>query len=161
MKLIYDSKGNSTKVDDEDFEYLSQFKWNITKNGRTCYASRPITNEFGIRTRMKMHREIMKAKNGEMIDHINGDGTDNRKENLRYTTKQLNAFNMGKRPGTSKYKGVCRSSPNSKWTARIQFNYKGIYLGYFEKEEDAALAYNKKAIELFGEHARLNIIESR
>ena len=114
-----------------------------------------------------IHRTIMERMlgrnlvDGELVDHINGNGLDNRRANLRVCTHQQNIFNQQKRKDkcSSKYKGVCWSKRNKSWLAQIRFNYKLIYLGYYKNEDDAGLAYNEKAKELFGEFARLNIIE--
>ncbi len=106
------------------------------------------------------HRLIMKATNKEYVDHINGNRLDNRVKNLRLTNKQQNAWNRAKtiKPTSSIYKGVTYRVKNQKWEAMIWFNNIGIYLGRFKTQEEAALAYNEKAAELFGQYARLNVI---
>ena len=91
-----------------------------------------------------------------MVDHINRNGLDNTRKNLRICTRSENLMNS-KKPelnSTSKYKGVNKCG--NSWRAEIRLNRKGFYLGKFKTEKEAALAYNKKAIELFGEFARLN-----
>ena len=90
------------------------------------------------------------------IDHINGNGLDYRKCNLRVCTHQQNLQNQRIQKGVSKFKGVCWHKASQKWMAKIKHNYKTIYLGVFNNEIDAAKSYNKKAKELFGEFARLN-----
>ena len=94
------------------------------------------------------------------IDHINNVKDDNRIVNLREATGFQNQANQKPQVGkTSKYKGVCWSKQCCKWRAYIKVNYKTIHLGYYHNEEDAALAYNKAALEIFGEFAKINIIE--
>jgi len=92
-----------------------------------------------------------------VVDHIDRDGLNNRKSNLRLCTNAENIRNAGKRgKGFSKYKGVSRHTRGKKWTAVIQLNKKTYFLGYFENEIDAARAYDKKAKELHGQFACLN-----
>ena len=107
-----------------------------------------------------MHREIMHAKKGEYVDHINGNKNDNRKENLRIVTNQQNACNQGIRSNnTSGYKGVTWSKNKNKWNAQITTNYKRKSLGYFDCKHKAAQAYNNRAVELHGKFAKLNVIK--
>ena len=107
----------------------------------------------------KLHRVIMNAKDGDIVDHINGNTLDNTKQNLRFVTHQQNMFN---RKSKRKYKGVkllkdCyRARP---YQAKISKDGKEYSLGCYKTEEQAALAYNKKALELFGEFASLNEIK--
>jgi hypothetical protein len=91
------------------------------------------------------------------VDHINGNGLDNRKSNLRICTHQQNCENSRKRKKSfSKYKGVYWSKNAKKWVAQITIDGKSKHLGYFELEEDAAAAYDKAAVKYFGEFACLN-----
>lgn len=105
------------------------------------------------------HREILGFPTGE-IDHKNGDGLDNRRENLRVCSRLENNRNQrkSKRPLTSKYKGVSWDKKSKKWLAHISIMNKCKYLGVFSDEWEAALAYNKAAEEKFGEFACLNEI---
>lgn len=110
----------------------------------------------------KVHRLIWILVNGAIphgmfIDHINGLRTDNRIENLRLVTPNQNQFNRKKAyRGTSKYKGVSKSSKDGRFDVIIQKNYRSVRVGMFDTEVEAAMAYNQKAKELFGEHAKLN-----
>ena len=95
----------------------------------------------------------------ERLDHINRIKDDNRIENLREVTRSQNHMNSKKRKNTtSKYKGVCWDKENNKWRSQIKLKGKLIHLGRFHSEVEAAEAYNRKAIELFGEFKQLNII---
>jgi hypothetical protein len=109
-----------------------------------------------------MHRLLVEVNLGQEVDHINGNGLDNRKENLRVCTKSQNLGNQKKTKlyggvaTSSKYKGVSWDKRVQKWVAKIGINGKRVYLGLFEDEEKAAEAYNKAALEYFGEFALLN-----
>jgi hypothetical protein len=156
--IIELTQGKFALVDDEYFEFLSQWKWQC-HNG---YAVRTVcVRKDGKRSSIsiRMHRLVMNAANGEVIDHKNLNTLDNRKENLRVCTKAENNRNIRGRKGTSKYKGVCWDKNRNKWLSSIQFNNKHIHIGYFINEDEAAKAYNLKAEELFGEFALLNVIK--
>lgn len=139
-------------VDADDYEILSQFKWHVKSNRHTCYAVR--SNGSGS---LLMHRQILNAPPELYCDHINHNGLDNRKCNLRLCTPAQNTYN--KRPSenkTSRYKGVCFDVVTRKWRAKIE--YKGLtkHIGCYDFEADAAIAYDDWAIELFAEFAWLN-----
>ena len=154
MKQIQLTKGKSALVDDADFDWLMERKWNLSGNG---YA---VTWVPGKKTQVLMHREIVKPPNGVEIDHINGNKIDNRRENLRLSTRQGNGCNRQKFSVTtsSVYKGVSWAKTKNRWLAGIKYNGKQRHLGLFVNEWDAALAYNSAAIELFGDFARLNVL---
>lgn len=145
--------GKFALVDNEDFEYLNQWKWHLSQWG---YAVRSRHNK-GI----YMHKEVMKSPPGMIVDHKNMNILDNRKENLRIATKSQNLMNKSVPPqNTSGYKGVYRHTVGTGfWRARITTNGKTIHLGLFKDIESAAQAYNKAAMAYFGEFAQLNTIE--
>lgn len=157
MKEIELTQGKVALVDDEDYEYLSQFKWCAHKNGNTWYATR-LVYENGNKSSITMHRAITQVAKGMVVDHINHNGLDNRKENLRTCTKAENSRNRikGFTTKSSKYKGVYFYKPRNKWKARIITKREYKYLGLHQTEEAAALAYNQAAKELHGEFALLN-----
>ena len=104
-----------------------------------------------------MHRQLL--PHIRRIDHVNGDGLDNRRANLRPATAGQNQANRSRNTnGTSRFKGVAWFQKSQKWMAKITHNYKQIYLGCYHTEKEAAIAYNVAALELFGEYARLNNI---
>ena len=105
-----------------------------------------------------MHREIMKAPKGVMVDHVDRDGLNNRKRNLRLCSRRENSYNRrGNSRGSSQYKGVFWHKVCGKWEARITYNGNADYLGLYENERDAARAYDERAKELYGDFAYLNI----
>jgi hypothetical protein len=144
-------------VDDEDFDRLSQYLWHISTSTKTMYA-KAITevNEKEV----YMHREIIGNPNGPQVDHVNGNGLDNRRSNLRLATNGENSRNAkkhGHEIALSKFKGVCtQKSLISPWRAYISIDCKKTSLGSFNSEVNAAQAYDAAALEHFGEFARLN-----
>lgn len=146
------TNGYVVLVDDEDFEWLNKTRWNIFTKKYTSYASGTVNKKHVL-----MHRIIMMAEKGQEVDHIDGNGLNNQKSNLRVCTHQQNMTNR-KTKNNKKYLGT-HYYRNKYWFSSLTHNNKSIYLGLFKTEEEAALAYNKKAIELHGEFARLNIIE--
>lgn len=148
--------GKFAIVDPDDYDRLSQHNWRCTFDGNTyyaytfCYKNRKNKKVF-------MHRLILNAPKGLIVDHIDGNGLNNRKKNLRLCTWRQNAFNRGpKQNSSSRYKGLSWQRQYNKWYARISYKGKGIYLGRYDDETEAALAYDRKAEQLFGEFAYLN-----
>lgn len=158
MKVITLSSGHEVKVDDEDYQKLSAFKWSRTiSGGGNIYARRTVKGGT-----VPMHREILGLKTGEkvFVDHINGDGLDNRKENLRLCSRAENNKNRrNRKTGNDKYMGIYREKSGIKiWRATIKHNNKSIYLGHHATEEEAAHVYNVAALKYHGEFAALNNI---
>lgn len=154
MKRISLTQGKFALVDDVDYEWLNQWKWHLHKAKRALYAIRNTQ-----RTTVKMHREILglKYNDGKQCDHINGNGLDNQKHNLRICSHQENCHNARpNRNASSKYKGVYRRREERIWCARIKYNNKKKSLGYYHDEEKAAQAYDEAAKKLFGKFAWLN-----
>jgi len=153
VKEIQLTQGKVALVDDEDYHWLAQHKWYARRDGQTFYSLR----KCGGRT-ILMHRELLHVPDGMEADHIDGDGLNNTKSNLRVATVAQNRHNARKYlvPTSSKYKGASWNKKAGKWRAYIWHSGKQIYLGFFEKEENAARAYNRNALLLFGEYAKLN-----
>lgn len=157
MKQIKLTQGKVALVDDEDFELLNQWKWYANKKCGFCYAVRHFKAISGKRDKKSMlHRQIMNCPEGLEIDHINHNGLDNKKSNLRICTRSQNQPNQKAKKHSSKYKGVSWHKASKKWQAMIVYNNRQIYIGLFDSEIEAAKAYDKKALELFGEFACLN-----
>ncbi len=166
MKLIPLSQTNHCKnkalnlfaqVDDEDYEYLMKWNWQAHKNKKTFYAERKQVASSVKRIVILMHREISKTPVNLICDHIDHNGLNNQKNNLRNCTVWQNNFNTKKREmSSSKFLGVSWLKKDKKWKAVITFNKKQINLGRYDCEETAAMAYDVKALELYGEFANLN-----
>lgn len=157
MKQIPITQGRFAIVDDEDFERIAAHSWAINPQG-TGYAVRKGSKRRGEPRTVHMHREVLGLTGGEIVDHINGNGLDNRKSNLRVADTQKNAFNRGKPniPCTSRFKGVISRKGSPSWHARIKFRDKCVELGAFRDEADAAAAYNLGARAFFGVYRREN-----
>lgn len=153
MRVLGISNGFHTIIDDQDYNEISKFKWSAeTSRSGGVYAVRAERGK-----RIKMHRLILNAEKGQEVDHINGDGLDNRRSNLRLATHRQNAMNVPKKDrGRSRFKGVSWRADRGKWRATINVNYKQSYLGLFSDEVSAAKAYNEAAIFHYGKFAHLN-----
>jgi hypothetical protein len=155
MKEIPLTQGQVAFVDDDMFEYLNQFKWCARKNWRVFYARGWINKKC-----VSMHRVILKLTDPNIkVDHIDCNGCNNQRTNLRICTTAQNCMNKRKDLNcTSPYKGVYIDKYRriSKYKTLIWDDKNQHLLGYFKNEIDAAKAYDKKALEFFGEFARLN-----
>ena len=150
------TQGKYAKVDPEDYIWLSQFRWHYKVNKCAIYAVRDIS-VAGRSKRIFMHRLIMKTPPHLVCDHINHDGLDNRRQNLRNCTiGQNNANSRSARGSSSRYKGVSWSKRRRKWAVYIKKNGIQLNLGCFDDEVEAAKAYDKAAKTLHGEFAQLN-----
>ena len=154
MKEIQLTQGKVVLVDDEDFDWLSKSNWHYSKG----YAVRTSTKESGKQRTILMHREIIKTPDGMETDHINGNGIDNRRENLRICTGSENRRNKKRnRKNISGYKGVCFYKRDKNWRVQIDVRKQHIFLGYFDTAEEAARVYDDAAKKYHGEFANLNI----
>lgn len=155
MKIITLSDGSETIVSNEDYDYLSQFRWQ--PSGSAVIRTTRENKTSG------MHREIAMLVGlfSVLIDHKDRNWRNNLRENLRAASYSQNAMNRGPQRGGmySSYKGVSFLQKNKKWTSRIKKKGLSLFIGYFEKEDEAALAYNAQAMKLFGEFAYFNVIE--
>lgn len=159
MKSIILTQNKVALVDDDTFEDLNAFRWYAytkkTKRNDGCwYAARKIRIN-GKWTCIHMHSQIMNSR--ECIDHIDNDGLNNQRDNLRFASSTQNHANNRKRINCSSiYKGVCFLKSRNKWLAQIMMFQKRKFLGHFDSEEDAAKAYDLAAKKLFGDFAKLN-----
>lgn len=167
MKEIQLTQNKFALVDDEDFEEINKYKWFAIKNKNTYYAERYNKSETGPK-HIKMHRQILNITDSKILgDHINMNGLDNQKSNLRIANKTQNGSNRKSKPGsTSKYLGVSLTTKYwyvnkekracTAWRATIRINGIQTHLGHFKEEIEAAKAYNEMAIKIHGEYANLN-----
>lgn len=145
------TRNKHTIVSPEDFEQISSKLWNARKASHGDYVF--LSDSFPV----SLARFIVRAIKGQLVDHINGNTLDNRRDNLRICTRQQNIQNSAKsKRSKQKYKGITLSQYNGKYYAKIKINGMYIHLGTFETEEDAARAYDVAALEHRGEFARLN-----
>ena len=154
------TQGKYAIVDPEDYERLSRHKWHLNMDVHTNYACRNIM--IGPKkVQIKMHREILKPPRHLFVDHINHNGLDNRKANIRLATRSQNSWNRisHKLNTSSRYKGVHWHIHSKKWVARIGVNGRRIALGYYDDQVEAAKAYDKAAKKHHGEFAVLNFPE--
>lgn len=143
------ARGAVALVDLNDFPLVAPYRWFLDDKG---YArARPNYGRW-----IRMHRLIMGDPPGIEIDHIDGDGLNNVRTNLRRATSTQQKQNCRGRGAQSGFKGVRFDARTGKWTARIGVNHRSHYLGTFVTAEDAARAYDDAAVEHFGEYARLN-----
>jgi len=153
------TQGKYAIVDPDDFDRLREHKWHISRGGGTFYAVRTIRPHNYKRIVIKMHRQILKVPSRIFVDHINHNGLDNRKANLRPATRTQNNRNrrkVSKAGFHSKYKGLTWYKHQNRWAVRIMADRKSIFLGYFQNEINAAKAYDTAARKYFGEFANLN-----
>jgi hypothetical protein len=152
MRKIKLTKNKYTLVDDADFSHLNQSKWHVN-----AYNYAVKKNSFG--RNVYLHRILLGVPKEILIDHINGNSLDNRKQNLRLCTKIQNCQNQKIRSdNTSGFKGVYKPLNRNTWCANITHSKKRIHLGVFKTKEEAAHAYNKAALKYHGEFARVNKI---
>ena len=155
------TQGQMALVDDDDYERLMQWTWCAVwnKDTKSFYAARHSKyNKNDKRRTIYMAREIMHARPGQQVDHINHNTLDNRKLNLRLCTRSQNQHNRKKQKGSSRHKGVCWHKRDRRWQAGICYEGQHIYLGCFADEVKAARAYDRAAIKYFGEFAHLNFL---
>lgn len=157
MKTINLTQGKVALVDDEDYEYLNQWKWYAHKKSNTYYAARTIY--IPKRQQIYMHRVILNAPKGAQVDHININGLDNQKLNLRLCNNTENQRHQQLRlDNTTGFKGVsikkgCVSKP---YYVQIHLNNKPVSLGYYLTAKEAAQAYDEAALKYYNKFALTN-----
>jgi hypothetical protein len=156
-------EGKFTIVDQQDFYRFNIFNWCPKENGPNTYAVRLVSAPKNRTKIVSLHREILNPPKRLLVDHHNGNGLDNLRDNLRLATHSQNQYNKGKtrKNSSSRYVGVFLETRSGKWVARITVNRKKIWLGRFISESDAARAYDTAAKKYHGEFARLNFPEPR
>lgn len=161
MRELPLTRGRVALIDDEDFERASEHKWFARPSGRDRYYAARRDRKAG--KVIRLHRFILGAQDDQIVDHIDGDGLNNQRANLRFCNRAENAWNTGRRLGRPLPKGVCApaqlSSSARPFIAKIVANAKQHYLGTFSDPIEAGLAYDSAAIRLHGAFARLNFPE--
>jgi hypothetical protein len=157
FRRIYLDEGIYTIVDPEDYYRLKKFNWYLLIWNKKFYARCNIKIGSTETKTVSMHRMILNAPKGILVDHINGDSLDNRRANLRFATHQQNACNSRKKAGcTSKYRGVSWNKHKKKWRATLQYKGKSVFHKMFDSEIEAARTYDAAAKIHHGIFARLN-----
>ena len=156
-RRIYVGEGEWTVVDPGDYYRFGNFKWGIDGQETRFYAVRNVKNGDKKAKTVRLHREIMDAPEGVIVDHRNRETLDNRKANLRFATQSQNMQNRRKRKNTtSQYVGVCFDKQRGQWEVRIVHRGKRVWIGRFHTEIEAARAHDAAARKHQGEFARLN-----
>lgn len=153
--LLSDGK-TFTLVDDLDYEVLKRWTWHAKKDKSGKIYVQHTTHVGGTPVALKMHRFLMECPRGKVIDHINGDSLDNRRENLRIVSVRENNFNIRRVAGATGLRGVSYNRSSKMYEANVSKDSVKYYLGMFDNAYDAARAYDEKALELFGELALTN-----
>lgn len=154
------TQGAFALIDDEDAQLVLQYKWCMAGSKRNghFYAWRSVKVKKGEQKNLSMHRFLMNPPPGMCVDHINNDGLDNRRANLRIATHAQNIANGRFSSGVVPFRGVCvrRRGSVTRYEVKLKLLGKRVYIGTFTTPEEAARAYDAKAREVFGEFARTN-----
>lgn len=154
-RIIPLTRGKIALVDTKDYEELSKYKWSTCPRPKTFYAQRSCTGVDGKSHTIFMHRQIMKPKDGKHVDHINHNGWDNRRRNMRTATRSQNGYNQtATMRNTSGFKGVSFVKRINKWQVAIRVEGRKIHIGNFDYAEEAGIAYQEAAKLLHGEFAK-------
>lgn len=152
VRVIPITQGLLCLIDEKDYALVSKHKWHLSRCNGKLYAATKI-----LRKETRLHKVIMGGNPSQHIDHKNGDGLDNRRDNLRFASRSQNLANSKLQSNNkSGYRGVCWAAKDKRWRATISVDGKGIYLGNFLTREEAAKTYDNAASKYFGNFAKLN-----
>lgn len=158
--MVFNLNGHKVLFDDEDVMLLFNQRWRVSKGSSGIFYVYGHNRGMCRSGTVSMHQIILPPKPGFMTDHINGNGLDNRRCNLRYATRPQNSYNRGPQSGRP-HKGVYKRSKEKltkPWIAALTVNKKSIHLGYFQTKELACAAYDAAARKYHGEFAYQNNI---
>lgn len=157
MRYLHLTKGKVAQIDDQDWNKISHLKWSAQRRGRLWYAATYVKDDDKNYHPVYLHRFILDAPSGVQVDHIDGNGLNCTRKNLRLASAVQNRRNS-KRYANNKtgYKGVMFYKRDHNYRAYIKVGTRQIHLGYYPTPEQAARAYDRAALEHFGEFARLN-----
>ena len=148
-------KGVECQIDEQDLELFNSLPFYASKTKDGHVYAKSIQGKNGKRKSIYLHRLLLGAKRGQIVDHKNGNTLDNRRCNIRIVTASQNSANA--KPRGKNLAGASKTHAGRQgkklWTAKIQFNKKAQFIGYFLTEQEAHEAYKKKSIEIFGEHS--------
>lgn len=144
--------GETILIDDEDANIVAGITWSVLRIRQLAYATARVEGK-----RVYMHRVVSHAPDGVSVDHINGEGLDNQKANLRFVTHSQNCMNTRKRSNqSSRFRGVYFDKGKGRWRAQVTASGVQTTIGTFESEEAAAVAYDREARLRFGQYGRYN-----
>lgn len=154
MKIILPSN-HSLLIDRADYPLVARHQWHVHRGRNTWYAVRE-DHTHGYRKIVRLHRYLLNPPKHKEVDHINGNGLDNRRSNLRIVTRAQNARNIPSKLHSSKYKGVSFNQYTQRWECRIQTNNKFKFLGRFDSERKAAQMYDLASSKFHGAYGTKN-----
>jgi len=151
IRYIPLTQGKYAVVDAADYERAAPFSWHASNSGARTYAYSNMNGKT-----VSLHRFLMNAPKGLVVDHIDHDGLNDRRSNLRVCTQRQNLYNSRPKGKSSRFKGVCWDKARKRWVVYIRHGGRTRFVGHFTDEIEAAKAYDRAAAELFGEYAYLN-----
>ena len=156
VAILLTTPGFVAFVDEHDYPTVEAIRWNLRRNSRskTTYA-------YGysrtLKTNVFMHKMVMQDPFGQNVDHVDGNGLNNRRKNLRLASGSENCANRDPHsPSKHGFRGICAARRKGVWVAKVKFHGRSIHIGTFSTKEAAALAYDSKVRELWGEFAKTN-----
>ncbi len=151
------TRGFAAQIDTDDLDKVVGYNWFAVVQKHCIYAVRRVAGVKGKGSKVSMHRTIIQAREHEQVDHIDLNGLNNCKANLRIATPMQNTWNRRRNSAnTSGLKGVCWNKASDKWQSQIKVNGKSKYLGLFDTPELAHAAYCEAASRFHGDFARIS-----
>lgn len=162
MKKIPLTRGKVAVIDDKDYVYVEPFKWCAMPNGTTWYAITNVRCPDGKQRQVRMHRLLMgvKRRDGMEVDHVNHNGLDNRRNNLRVCTHQQNMCNGKAKRGKSRFRGLSWDASRQWWRVSLRVYGRDRYVGIYKDEMQAALGYDLAALRTHKEYACCNLMDN-